>query len=111
MFVRWKSFRTRKGTRWSAILLRCTRVNGRPRQSYEGTLFVIDAGEVTEEKRREIWRDIDIHVRDRFRLSEAQYARVKSKIASKVPPPPKAALEIEYEQLFAAMTKLIDKMN
>jgi len=92
-------------------LLRCTRVNGKPRQSYEGTLFVIDDGELTEDKRREIWRDIDIQVRDRFRLSDAQYARVKEKIAIKIPPPRKSPHETEYERLVAAMTKLIDKMN
>jgi hypothetical protein len=111
MFLRWKSFHTRNGKRWSAILLRCTRVNGKPRQSYEGTLFVIDEGELTEEKRREIWRDIDILVRDRFRLSEAQYARVKEKITAKIDPPPKSAHEAEYERLVAAMNKLIDKMK
>lgn len=92
-------------------MLRCTRVNGKPRQSYEGTLFVIDDGELTEDKRREIWRDIDIQVRDRFRLSDAQYARVKEKIAIKIPPPRKSPHETEYERLVAAMTKLIDKMN
>ena len=111
MFVRWKSFPTRNGKRWSAILLRCTRVNGKPRQSYEGTLFVIDDGELSEEKRREIWRDIDIHVRDRFRLSEAQYARVKDRIAAKIPPPSKTPHETEYDRLVAAMTKLIEKMS
>ena len=111
MFVRWKSFRTRNGTRWSAILLRCTRVNGKPRQSYEGTLYVVDEGDVTEERRREIWRDMDIQVRDRYRLSEAQYTKVQAKIADKVPPPPKSAHELEYERVRNAVSKLIDKMK
>lgn len=72
---------------------------------------MIDDGELSEEKRREIWRDIDIHVRDRFRLSEAQYTRVKTKIADKIPPPSKSPHETEYERLVAAMTKLIEKMS
>jgi hypothetical protein len=111
MFVRWKRFATRSGTRWSAILLRCTRVNGKPRQSYEGTLFVIDEGEVTEERRREIWRDLDARVRDRYRLSEAQYAQAKEKIALKVPPPRKTPHELEYERVRAAMERLIAKIG
>ena len=111
MFVRWKSFRTRNGTRWSAILLRCTRVNGKPRQSYEGTLFVIDEEEVGDDKRREIWRDMDIQVRDRYRLSDAQYTAVKAKIATRVPPPPKTARELEYERVRNAVSNLIDKMK
>ena len=31
---------------------------------------------------------MDIQVRDRFRLSEAQYTKIQAKIADKVPPHP-----------------------